>query len=325
MAAVRRLIHTGQALVDYVLHIDELPRRGGNVFASTERRSAGGAVNILLAAVRNGAEVVHAGAHGTGQNGDLIRAALEAEGVRLASSPEPDLDSGICVCLLEPNERTFVTTLGAERRISIESLDAARPAVGDIVCVDGYSLVAPSTVEPMLDWLERLDTRIEIVLDPGADLAAQPTEILRRALRCVTVWTSNRAEAGDMLVALDPAAERPADMAHAAQAMRGVLQPGAVVIVRDGAAGCAVAADEAPVVLAGFPQRPTDTNGAGDAHTGILLAARLAGTPWEHAAHRANAGAAIKVTRAGPATAPSTAEIDAFLAGGQERGSGSLG
>jgi len=35
---------------------------------------------------------------------------------------------------------------------------------------------------------------------------------------------------------------------------------------------------------------------------------------WVDAARRANAGGAIKVTRKGPATSPTAAEIDEFLA-----------
>ena len=63
----------------------------------------------------------------------------------------------------------------------------------------------------------------------------------------------------------------------------------------------------------GFPQTPVDTNGAGDTHTGALLAEVAAGTPWEEGCRRANAAAAIKVTRRGPESAPTAAEVDAFL------------
>ena len=58
-----------------------------------------------------------------------------------------------------------------------------------------------------------------------------------------------------------------------------------------------------------------DTNGAGDCHTGVLLAEVAAGRGWVGAARRANAAAAIKVTRRGPATAPTAAEVDDFLRG----------
>ena len=60
-----------------------------------------------------------AGAVGTGANGDLVRAALAAEGVAVSSPPVADLDTGICFVMIEPSaERTFVTTQGAERRIT---------------------------------------------------------------------------------------------------------------------------------------------------------------------------------------------------------------
>ena len=310
-----KVIHTGQALVDYVLDVPELPVRGGNVYASAGRRSAGGAVNILVAAARNGASAVHAGAHGTGENGDLIRQTLETEGVALANPPELELDSGICICLLEPGERTFVTTRGAERHISVESLQHSQPAAGDIVCVDGYTLVAGATVEPMLQWLEQLPDGVDVVLDPAADFAAQPERVRRRALAAATVWTSNLVEAIDIVRASGGQSIEGADMVTAADAVAGLLSPEAVVIVRDGENGCAVRSEGRTTALGGYPQEPVDTNGAGDAHTGVLVAARLAGSSWPDAATRANAGAAIKVTREGPATAPTAAEIDAFLTG----------
>ena len=66
------------------------------------------------------------GAVGTGANGDLVRSALAAEGVAVSSPPVVDLDTGICFVMVEPSaERTFVTTQGAERRISVESLQTA--------------------------------------------------------------------------------------------------------------------------------------------------------------------------------------------------------
>ena len=57
-----------------------------------------------------------------------------------------------------------------------------------------------------------------------------------------------------------------------------------------------------------------DTTGAGDAHSGVFLAGLAAGLPPAAAARRANAAAALAVTRPGPAVSPSRAELDAFLA-----------
>jgi sugar/nucleoside kinase (ribokinase family) len=57
-----------------------------------------------------------------------------------------------------------------------------------------------------------------------------------------------------------------------------------------------------------------DTTGAGDAHSGVFLAGLAAGLTVGEAARRANAAAALTVTRAGAATSPTRAELDRFLA-----------
>ena len=304
-----RVIHTAQALVDEVVEVGALPVRGGNSVARSYARYAGGAVNILVAAARSGADGVLAGAVGTGANGDLVRAALAAEGVAVSSPPVPDLDTGICFVMVEPSaERTFVTTQGAERRITVESLQTSAPRAGDLVCVSGFSLLG-LTRDPLLAWLDGLATGVVVVLDPGAAFADLTDDLQERVLARTTVWTSNADEARQLTGIADPAA--------ATTAVAGRLPGGSVAIVRDGPKGCWVLDGAGPgrtAHLPGFPQDPVDTNGAGDTHTGVLVACRAAGAGWEVAAHRANAAGAIKVTRRGPATAPTAAEIDDFLA-----------
>ena len=84
-----RVIHTGQALVDVVVEVPDLPARGQNVMATSATDYAGGAVTVLVAAARFDAECVDAGAHGTGPHGDLIRAALDAEGIAVSAPRSP--------------------------------------------------------------------------------------------------------------------------------------------------------------------------------------------------------------------------------------------
>ena len=309
-----RVIHTGQALVDVVIEVPDLPARGQNVMATSVTDYAGGAVTVLVAAARSGADCVHAGAHGTGPHGDLIRQALAAEGIGLSAPPVAGHDTGICVVLIEPSaERTFVTTLGAEREITVESLATSAPRTGDLVCVTGFSLALEQTGQPLLAWLRNLDKGVVVVLDPGSAFAGLSPSVRTEMLALTDVWSSNLDEAVDILAALGrPSASD--DLAVVTTAIAPLLRGDAITIVRDGAAGCAVLADGDTVVVPGFPQAPVDTNGAGDTHTGALLAEVAAGTPWVEGCRRANAAAAIKVTRRGPATAPTTAEVDDFLA-----------
>lgn len=309
-----RVIHTGQALVDVVVEVPDLPVRGQNVMAASATDYAGGAVTVLVAAARFGAACVHAGAHGTGPHGDLVRAALGSEGIAVSAPAVAALDTGICVVMVEPSaERTFVTTLGAEREISVESLATSAPQAGDLVCVTGFSLALDRTRDPLLAWLPTLDPDVVVVLDPGAAFADLPTEVREAMLEVTDVWSSNAEEAEGLL----RAAGRPVpdDLAGLTTAVAPLLRGDAVAIVRDGPGGCAVHVGGETTDVPGFPQKPLDTNGAGDTHTGALLAEVAAGTPWVEGCRRANAAAAIKVTRRGPESAPTTAEVDEFLAG----------
>ncbi|WP_224280160.1 PfkB family carbohydrate kinase [Nocardioides lacusdianchii] len=309
-----RVIHTGQALVDVVVEVPDLPVRGQNVMAASATDYAGGAVTVLVAAARFGAACVHAGAHGTGPHGDLVRAALDSEGIAVSAPAVAALDTGICVVMVEPSaERTFVTTLGAEREISVESLATSAPRAGDLVCVTGFSLALDRTRDPLLAWLPTLDPDVVVVLDPGAAFAELPTDVRAAMLEVTDVWSSNAEEAEGLL----RAAGRPVpeDLAGLTTAVAPLLRGDAVAIVRDGPEGCAVHVDGETTDVPGFPQKPLDTNGAGDTHTGALLAEVAAGTPWVEGCRRANAAAAIKVTRRGPESAPTATEVDEFLAG----------
>ena len=308
-----RVIHTGQALVDVVVEVPDLPVRGQNVMAASATDYAGGAVTVLVAAARFGAACVHAGAHGTGPHGDLVRAALDSEGIAVSAPAVAALDTGICVVMVEPSaERTFVTTLGAEREISVESLATSAPRAGDLVCVTGFSLALDRTRDPLLAWLPTLDPDVVVVLDPGAAFADLPTDVRAAMLEVTDVWSSNAEEAEGLLRAAGRAV--PDDLADLTTAVAPLLRGDAVAIVRDGPEGCAVHVGGETTDVPGFPQKPLDTNGAGDTHTGALLAEVAAGTPWVEGCRRANAAAAIKVTRRGPESAPTAAEVDEFLA-----------
>ncbi|ALG11163.1 PfkB family carbohydrate kinase [Kibdelosporangium phytohabitans] len=279
-----RLIHTGQVVADLVLRIDQLPPRGGDVVAADFLQTAGGGFNVMAAARRAGADVVYAGSHGRGPYGDLIRDALAAEGIHVAH-PVTTPDSGVSVALVEAGgERTFVTSpdaVGRFRGIGTEP--------GDFVYLTGYSLTHEHNAEALLTWLP--GARGTVLLDPGPLVGDIATETWNAVLPHVDILSSNAAETRALA---------DADVA--------------VRILRDGANGCRIVhGDGRSVHVPGFPVTAVDTNGAGDAHCGVLAAELLRGNDLTVAAKRANAAAAIAVTRPGPATAPSRAEVDALV------------
>lgn len=82
--------------------------------------------------------------------------------------------------------------------------------------------------------------------------------------------------------------EAGGDALEIAKAMRARFG-NAVVVVTDGAAGCAVAAEDFAGVVPGFSVDVVDTTGAGDALLGGLLAALHFGLDWQSAARLGNA------------------------------------
>jgi sugar/nucleoside kinase (ribokinase family) len=325
-----RLVFAGEAIVDLLMWVPALPERGGDMLAESSSIQVGGGFNIMAAAARQGLPVVYAGGHGTGPWGDKVRAALAAEDITVLRPPDPDADTGFDVALVEAGgERTFVTSLGAESLREPAVWDPVRVRAGDAVYVSGYGLVAPESGAILGTWAARLPAEVLLFVDPGPLIADIPDAVLGPVLSRCDWWSCNQREAALLTGASDPA--------EAARRLAGRTGR-AGVIVRSGRSGCVLAL-RAPGLTAaapgpGAPPGPgaaagpdvslslvpapavvaVDTTGAGDAHAGVFLAGLAAGLPPGAAASRANAAAALVVTRPGPAVAPSRAELDAFLA-----------
>jgi sugar/nucleoside kinase (ribokinase family) len=311
---LKRLVFAGEAIVDLLMWVPALPERGGDMLADSSAVQVGGGFNIMAAAVRQGLPVVYAGGHGTGPWGDKVRAALAAEDIRLLRPPDPDADTGFDVALVEAGgERTFVTSLGAESLREPGAWDLVRVSPGDAVYVSGYGLVPPESGEVLGAWAASLPSEALLFVDPGPLIAGIPAAVLDPVLARCDWWSCNQREAALLTGASDPVEA----------ARRLVRRTGqADVIVRAGPAGCVVAlrvaspAMEHGLSLSLVPApaiTAVDTTGAGDAHSGVFLAGLAAGLTVGDAARRANAAAALTVTRSGPATSPSRAELDQFL------------
>ncbi|MBV4512200.1 bifunctional hydroxymethylpyrimidine kinase/phosphomethylpyrimidine kinase [Pseudomonas sp. SWRI22] len=300
-----RLLHTGQVIVDLVMGLDTLPASGGDVLANSASFQVGGGFNVMAAARRNGLPVVYLGRHGEGRFGELARAAMQAEGVEMALAASAGKDTGLCVSLTEAStERTFISHLGAEGELSADDLAQIVPRIEDYVYVSGYSLLLEGKAQPLLDWLLALPREIVVVFDPGPLVKAPDSALMRALLPRIDIWTSNGPEA----LAFTGAA----DMSQALPMLNQHLQ--ALLVVRDGPNGCWVGRGVETEHVPGFKVQAVDSNGAGDAHAGVFIAGLAQGLKPVEAARRANAAAALAVTRWGPATSPGVTEVDALLA-----------
>ncbi len=202
---------------------------------------------------------------------------------------------------------------------------------GNLVVVDPgplVHLIPPGVVDRVLsraDWWTcnaREAARLTGCQDPAA--AASALAQRSAALRAARPGTPRPG-------AERPGTERPGagqpGAGHPGTVQPGTVQPSTAqsgtgrehpdggVLVRTGPDGCLLGRPGAAAVhVPGFRVHAVDTNGAGDAHAGTFIAALAGGADAADAARTANAAAALAVTRRGPATAPSAAELARFLA-----------
>jgi len=321
-----RLISVGNVIVDMVVRVPSLPERGGDMLGIDGGSAPGGSANTLVAAARQGLTSVYAGGHGTGPNGNLVRALFDREAITLCRSRSSREDTGFDIALIDADgERTFVTVFGAEA--SLTDMHGVEVAAGDLLHVSGYGLLERTNASVLAPWLAEVAEGVVMLLDPGP-LCGDIRPGVFALLKSRVDWFScNLREARLLTGQMDAAA--------AATALAGEWRS---VVVRLGAEGCLVvhgvqlapaeqaghAVQLAPAeqpgdvvrvtAVPGFAATVVDTNGAGDAHVGAFLAALAAGHPPLVAARRANACAAIAVGRPGPISAPTTVEVDALLA-----------
>ncbi|MGY2226989.1 PfkB family carbohydrate kinase [Pseudomonas gingeri] len=303
-----RLLHTGQVMVDLVISLDQLPVSGGDALANAASFEAGAGFNVMAAARRNGLAVVYLGRHGNGRFGELARQAMVAEGVEIALDSDKEKDTGLCVSLTEASaERTFISHIGAEGGLSAADLARVAVQADDYVYVSGYSLQYPDKVQALLDWVLALPREVTVVFDPGPLVNAPDSAPMAALLPRIDIWTSNSVESLRFTGAVDIAGSLDSLTRH--------LSDGVLLLVRDGPDGCWISRHGERRHIPGFKVTAVDTNGAGDAHSGVFLAGLAAGLDAAQAALRANAAAALAVTRWGPATSPGADEVDVLVAG----------
>jgi sugar/nucleoside kinase (ribokinase family) len=202
-------------------------------------------------------------------------------------------------------ERTFVTGSGAESSVDATALAAVPVTEADVLYVSGYSLLVPEKAGVLLDWLAGHDGPT-VLVDPGPLVGEIDRTAWTQLLERTSILSANAREARILT--------GETDRWEASAKLARHVRPSAAVIVRDGAEGCLVTRDGTTTHVPGIAVEAVDTTGAGDAHCGVLAAELLRGADLADAAARANAAAALAVTRPGPATAPTRAEVDLLLA-----------
>ena len=309
-----RVVLMGQILVDRVLHGAGPVYGGGNERARDAGTHVGGGFNALVAARRMGAEAVSLSPIGTGPHASLITDALAREGIVDAGPRVEGVDNGFCVALIDSRaERTFISTKGAETMTPTSAwADFVRMMnPGDVLYIDGYLMDHPANREAAEAALRVLPEGVHVVLDVspviGIPDGLPPTSLISMSTsEAASLWQDADRTAINVRSWLP---DEDAPIAMATLLRRDV-------VVRAGKDGAYFTryADSAELTSTHVPPLSVeviDTNGAGDAHTGVLAACLAEGMSMERGLLLANCAGALASTAVGPATCPPRAQIEA--------------
>ena len=317
-SGVGRVVLMGQILVDLAVRGDALPGPGGDVWAVDEGMHVGGGFNALVAARRMGAEAISLSPIGSGPHSSLIQAALEHEEITDLGPHIAGIDNGFCIAFTDrTGERTFISTKGAETMSPASAwADFVRTMhPGDVLYIDGYLMDHPANREAAEAALRVLPKGVRVLLDVSPVIgipSALPSDgvIVSMNHREAQEIARQRGDASVRNQCLQPR--------EAARAMLAALDR--PVLLRAGAEGAYFvrscdaalsASDTDPSYIPTPRVEAIDTNGAGDAHSGVLAASLALGIPMKRALLFANCAGALSTTVVGPASCPTREEIEA--------------
>ena len=306
-----RVVLMGQILVDRVLQGARPIHGGGSEWARDGGTHVGGGFNALVAARRMGAEAISLSPIGTGPHASMIEAALAREGIVDAGPRVDGVDNGFCVAMIGHDaERTFISTKGAETMTPETAwADFVRTmSPGDVLYIDGYLMDHPANREAAETALRVLPEGVRVLLDVSPVIGipeSLPTHHAIISMNSVEARAIAKQSRLDGYLPFDSLSCRLAQTL------------GRDTLIRLGASGAYFARSVGPDSETSAAHIPTptidavDTNGAGDAHTGVLAASLALGIPLERGLVLANCAGALASTVPGPASCPTREDIEA--------------
>lgn len=293
------IICFGSINLDLIFRLSVLPLVGQTVLGPNLNIEPGGkGANQAVAAARDGAVVIFAGAVGRDALATDALALLRQSGIDLTRVIQSDLATGAAAICVDPAGRNLIAVAsGANLAARASQIEDSLLGVRSTVLLQMEC--APAETEALIRRARAAGSRIVLNLAPAAPLA-------RDVLGMVDVLVVNEPEAAFLAGMLDCAASAIA--LHAALMVD--------VVVTLGEAGLEAATGRGAWKLPARKVPVVDTTGAGDCFTGVLAAGLDRGLGLEAALHRANTAAALACTVAGTqGSMPLGAVTDAVMRG----------
>ncbi|WP_048601912.1 PfkB family carbohydrate kinase [Rubeoparvulum massiliense] len=289
----------GGAIVDVIMEVPSLPRSGDDLYGRYVGSMVGGCgFNVAVALKRLGMEIEVAIPIGQGPYATQVCQAMAQEGIVSRVAVNQGGDCGWCFTMVEPDgERTFISALGVEGSWSEEMLHSLHIHQGAYVYLSGYEVEADRR-QVLLSWLEE-HPDLRLVFDPGPKAVCLSPSCWERILALHPILTLNEWEALS-LTHVETITEAGHKLYQWSQGP---------VIIHAGGEGAYLYDEAGEQIIQAFPTEVVDTVGAGDSHTGAILAGLCCGWQLEDAILLGNLVASIVVSRPGPCGAPTIAEL----------------
>lgn len=247
----------GSVNLDYVAHVQKLPRPGETVLGSELRKTPGGkGANQALAARRAGAAVRLVACVGRDDDGIAATASLAKSGVDLTSVQKCDMPTGVALIQIDAAAENSIAVLPGAN--SCLSAGVVRGALSGLKA--GNTVILQQEVPQ-----EATRTAIEMARAAGAFSVLNVAPVLPES--------ASLASLADMVIANETEFQAIFGQTPTAEAAQEWCQAtGRRLALTLGADGAILAGGDAPRHLRPPKITPVDTVGAGDTFVGYLAA-----------------------------------------------------
>jgi ribokinase len=292
------IIVFGSINLDLIFPVPHIPGPGETVLGPSIRIEPGGkGANQAVAAARDGAVVIMAGAIGRDTLATSALTLLREAKVDLTRVIETDASTGCAAIFVDPASDNAIAVGSGANLVARQNL-VEDALLGPMATLVLQMEVPAEETAALIHRAHAKGTRIILNLAPAAPLPED-------ALRKVDVLVVNETESA--WLAIHSGCDDGAAHLHD--------HIGAVIVRTLGGHGLEFAGAEGAGVVTARSIIPVDTTGAGDCFVGVLAAALDRGAVLTAALHRATAAAALCCTRHGSqGSIPLASETDALLA-----------
>lgn len=293
----------GSCNLDFVVGVESIPQVGETVLGGDLVQIPGGkGANQAVAAARLGRSVAMVGRVGDDGSGQLLRQALDGDGVDTSALlTTPGVPSGVAlISVQEDGDNAIVVSPGANGRVMPADVSVDVVAEATVVLCQA-EIPLDAVVEAM-----RVAEGITVWNPAPAPTDAVPLELLDS----VDIVIPNETELATLA-----GHDGPVDDLDLVAELAGRL-PSAAVIVTLGSRGALVVAGDDAVHVPAPVVTPVDTTAAGDSFCAAIADQLVEGSDLVTAASFAvRVGAATTLVAGAQSSLPTRAEIDARLGG----------